>query len=445
MSAPDSSLRLVLEPEGFRLLESLSARGAYDAAQAQAIGAGLRRRGVSSDLVAAVLTQWQLRGEAVSKFGPFADSMLFTREGLEQATRLPVAGLHAARFREAGCGVVADLGCGIGADSMALGALGIGVRAFDMDEAAASCALVNLRPFADVQVTVANVVDMDVAGLGVDGVFADPARRGARGRLKNPEDWSPPLSLVLAWADLVPGRNLGVKVAPGIDYGLIPGDGHAQWVSFDGEVLEAGLWFGDLRGPGGPGRSAVVMRSIECDPQSTSEVDAHTGFEQNLPVRHGLRTHVLVDPDCTDPSQPAATVETGALGKYVWEADGAVLRAGLLNRVAELGGARGLVSPGIAYLCADTLPGAEVSPFVECFEVLDVLPLQVKALRQWARANDVTSLEIKKRGADVSPEKLRAQVLHGAPKPADGQGATLIATRVNGKHQALWVRRTHTS
>ena len=48
--------------------------------------------------------------------------MLFTEAGLEQATRLKVAALHAGRFARAGVEHVADLGCGIGGDALALAA-----------------------------------------------------------------------------------------------------------------------------------------------------------------------------------------------------------------------------------------------------------------------------------------------------------------------------------
>ena len=53
--------------------------------------------------------------------------MLFTADGLEQATRLEVAAQHAQRFRAAGVRHVLDLGCGIGADAMAFAGLDLQV------------------------------------------------------------------------------------------------------------------------------------------------------------------------------------------------------------------------------------------------------------------------------------------------------------------------------
>ena len=104
----------------------------------------LRAEGHDPALVAAVLSQAKLRRRAASKFGEFAESMLFTEPGLEQATRLTVAAQHAERFRAAGIKQVADLGCGIGTESMALASLGLNVAAFEIDEVTAAVASYNL-------------------------------------------------------------------------------------------------------------------------------------------------------------------------------------------------------------------------------------------------------------------------------------------------------------
>ena len=76
--------------------------------------------GVNPELVAAVLTKSRLRAKAHAKFGDFARHLVFTRDGVEQATRWSVAALHAQRFRAAGATRVADLGCGIGGDALAM-------------------------------------------------------------------------------------------------------------------------------------------------------------------------------------------------------------------------------------------------------------------------------------------------------------------------------------
>ena len=137
---------------------------------------------------------------------------------------------------------MADLGCGIGADALAIAGLGLDVLAVDIDPEAAGAVAANLRDFEGAQVRLGDVMELDIAELaseGVDAIFADPARRtgASRGsaRITNPEDWSPPLSAVLGWARTI--ERVGVKVAPGIAHDVIPADWHAQWVSVGGDLV----------------------------------------------------------------------------------------------------------------------------------------------------------------------------------------------------------------
>ncbi|MDH5137430.1 SAM-dependent methyltransferase, partial [Microbacterium sp. RD11] len=83
-----SELRALLTPAGLELLDAL--RPVTSTAEAAAAVSRLRAAGHSADLVSAVVGQAHLRARAAAKFGPFAARMLFTRAGLEQATRLGV-------------------------------------------------------------------------------------------------------------------------------------------------------------------------------------------------------------------------------------------------------------------------------------------------------------------------------------------------------------------
>src|SRR4051794_7459200 len=130
-----AELTALLTPEGLTLLDAQDP--IETTTDAPAAVSRLRKQGHSPDLVSAVVTQRRLRTKAHAKFGNFADRMLFTRAGLEQATRLSVAARHAARFRDAGMTSVADLGCGIGGDALGLAALGLRVEAGDAREGTA--------------------------------------------------------------------------------------------------------------------------------------------------------------------------------------------------------------------------------------------------------------------------------------------------------------------
>ncbi|MBN9238804.1 MAG: SAM-dependent methyltransferase [Micrococcales bacterium 70-64] len=387
-----AELRELLTPEGLALLDSLPAwESSSDVVRTVA---ALRKAGHSPGLVAAVMGQARLRARASSKFGPFAATMLFTEAGLEQATRLSVAALHAGRFQRAGVGWVADLGCGIGADALALAALDIEVTAVERDEVTAAIAAYNLASWSNARVEHGDAETFDISGVG--GVYLDPARRDGARRLADPADWSPSLDFAFGLAERLP---TGVKLGPGIDRDLIPVDAEAQWVSVDREVVELGVWFGALARPG-VRRSALVVGE------------------------HGT-AELVAAADSDD--EPA-----GSLGEFLYEPDGAVIRARLIGDLARSLGGR-MLDPTIAYVTADA---AAATPFASCFRVLEDFPLDKKVLKKEVAARGIGTLEIKKRGVDIDPAAFRTAL---APK-GSGSG-TLILTRMGERRRALLVER----
>ncbi|MFT4285872.1 MAG: SAM-dependent methyltransferase, partial [Protaetiibacter sp.] len=193
-------LRALLTPEGLRLLDGVG----HVAADADVVRmvSRLRAAGHAPELVAAVLTQARLRTRARARFGDFAERMLFTPDGLEQATRLAVAAQHAGRFSRAGVASVADLGCGIGADALAFASLGMRVVAIERDEVTAAIAAYNLAPFPDARVVHGDALADEPADA--EALWFDPARRGGGRRHADPADWSPPLDAVFARAAVKP-------------------------------------------------------------------------------------------------------------------------------------------------------------------------------------------------------------------------------------------------
>src|SRR6478752_203480 len=171
-----AGLTALLAPEGWALLSALPP---YDEKLAMTISQRLRDEGLDPVLVAAALTQSRLRAKGHAKLGDFADGMLFTQAGLEQATRLEVGAHHARRYRDAGLTHVADLTCGIGADAMAFAGVGLRVTASDIDEMTAAIATVNLRHFPEAVVRHGDGLALDLSD--VDGLYADPARRTSGG------------------------------------------------------------------------------------------------------------------------------------------------------------------------------------------------------------------------------------------------------------------------
>lgn len=446
--ATDVSLKPVLAPEAWALLNSLPP---YSSDTADEMNITLRKQGRDPQTVAAVLTQLRLRRDAQSKFGSFAARMLFTPDGLQQSTRLPVAARHARRFRDAGLKHVADLGCGLGADSLAFASLGMRVTSVEADETTAAAAYINLRPFPEAHVVHSTAQEWaddylvpafstaDSDGTFTDsvktglmdarsGVWLDPARRNQRSRLWDPEEFSPPLSFATELAST--GIPLGVKLGPGIPHELIPSDCEAEWVSLDGDLVEVVLWFNALarRAPEGSliRRAASVLTTQDSEPPSTGlspvrvvELPSNTEFGNGI-------------------SLPASGPE--GLSGILWEPDSAVLRAGLVAELCEQFEGR-MLDEHIAYFCTDLSGGGE-TPLARGYRVLEVMAFSAKRLKQWCTEQQITSVEIKKRGVDVVPEQLRKQILpkrtKGQPK-SSGSHATLIITRLRDERLAAVV------
>ncbi|MFB7083915.1 methyltransferase domain-containing protein [Streptomyces sp. NPDC056296] len=393
------ALLALLTPEGRALLDEVRDT---DPARELAVATRLRRTH-PAELVSAALGQARLRQRAVAKFGAEdAGRMFFTSNGVEQSTRASVAAYRAERMSALGVASVADLCCGIGGDAIALARAGIRVLAVDRDPATAAAARANAEALELgelIEVREADVTEVDTGGY--DAVFVDPARRGgpsagaARsasvrgggratgGRIFDPEAYSPPLSWAVEAARTA-ARAAALKVAPGIPHEAVPDDAEAEWISDGGDVKEAVLWFG-----GAPGAVRATL----------------------LPGPRTLLGTGLPDPEVRTP------------GRYLYEPDGAVIRAHLVAEVAEQVGG-GLLDATIAYVTADELVP---TPYATAYEITDRMPFNVKKLKALLRERRVGNLTVKKRGSAVEPEELRKKV-----KPQGPNAATVFMTRVSG-------------
>jgi hypothetical protein len=348
------------------------------------------RRSADPEHVAAALTQVELRRRAEPKFGASAARMYFTPDGLEQATRATVAEHRASRLAAFEAKSMIDLGCGIGGDLLAGSAAGLICAGVDLDPVRVAVAEANLAALGLAgAVKVADATRVDTTPFDI--AYADPARRTGSGRTFRADDWQPPWSFV----EELLTRDACVKVAPGIPHTLVPAGVEAEWVSDGGEVKEAALWSGRLASTA---RRATVIGA------------------------GGLAT-------LTDDDDPGAEVR--AVGEFLYEPDGAVVRAGLVTAVAH-GVEGGLVDQHIAYVTSDR---SFHTPFARSYQVLEELPFREKQLRAALRERGVGRLTIKKRGVDVVPEQLRKRLdLAGEAE------ATIVLTRVAGHGTALLVR-----
>ncbi|HEX2705750.1 MAG TPA: hypothetical protein VHM65_08320, partial [Candidatus Lustribacter sp.] len=287
--------------------------------------------------------------------------------------------------------------------AMAFAGLDLAVQAIDADPATAAVATVNLRHFpeATVRAGLAETVTLPSGpGARHTGVWVDPARRvtgvadsrGRTTRVFSLDAISPSWTQVQQWAARVPAA--GAKLSPAFAHHAIPAGAEAEWVSWRGEVLECVVWFGSLARR--PGRVASVCRRDRL-PVSVAEADAHGG--------------------------DATLGRVSQVGPYLYEADRAVVRAGLTGALVRvLDGAE--LDTGVGYVSADR--PVEVG-YARRYAVLEAMPLNVKALRTWARSRGIGRLTIKKRGVTLDPDLLRRQL-----RLAGEASATVVLTRVAG-------------
>lgn len=378
-------------PEG---VAALARAGELAGGDRLAAVAALRAAGHPPELAAAALTQAELRGRAAAKFGADAARMFFTRDGLQQATRGLVAARRAARLAsDPGVRRVGDLCCGVGADALGFASAGLSVYAVDADPDTADVARANAEALGlagAITVECRDATGVDLAGF--DAVFCDPARRSGGRRVFDPRSYQPSWEFLAALPERVARTVL--KLGPGIDHALVPSGVEAEWVSVDGDVVEAALWHGPLaRAP----RRATVL--------AASRADQLTGSGQRLG-------------------------EVGPVRQVLYDPDGAVVRAHLVAELADQLDAT-LLDPQIAYLTADTV---RATPFARGYRVVDVLPFSLKRLRAALRERGVGRVTIKKRGSALVPEQLRRDL-----RLAGDNEATVVLTRIAGRPYALLV------
>lgn len=369
----------------------LEAAAACDPADVAAV-ARLRKLTGDPTVARAALSIVAARIKASGKFGPVAAGLLADVEGVEQATSRGAARPKAARFARlivAGhAGPVLDLGCGIGADAMALAGCGVpGVVAVDVDPVRAAMASVN----AAVPVAVADLRDLaDGGAIDVAGrlIHLDPARRtrvAGETRARR----------TFAFADLEPGpatlrqlieRSAGaaVKLSPGMDVDAVRdalGEGEACFTSE----------------PSGLGRG---------DARRLTQATWFTGALRESPAveRAAGRRAVCVRADgrwdevCGEPDD-SRDLPASPLRRFLVVPDPAVERAELLPRLGMA-----TLHPGLGLLTGDALPGDAVLGLYRAYEVLAEMPWRLAKVRRWLTEHGATVSAVKTRGRAVDPD-----------------------------------------
>lgn len=313
-----------------------------------------------------LLDQAHLRKKAVGKF-EFAEECLFLDEPLQQASSLALSHYHAEQMKA--YAHVADLGAGIGADSIALAQAGCHVTAVELDPVRAKLLQHNAKVSGVERKVTIFQTDWTNIQLKVEAAFIDPARRADGKRIFTLDSMIPPISTIMTLQHSVP--NLLVKVAPGINHAEIPVEVEVEFISLNGDMKEALLRFGGLR--------QAVSHCATLLPSSNQFV-AETDDDPELAI--------------------------GEAKAYLYEPDSAIIRASLVRPLGEQLNAS-MLNSDIAYLTADE---AMQTPFARCWAVLQQGSFHLKTLNQWLRELEAGEVVIKKRGSPIDPDTFRKRL-----------------------------------
>ena len=341
-----------------------------------------------------LLEQWEL-SEIARQRGVFREprGLLLERSALRQATCWVVAEHRAAQIRlRVGAGVVAEVGCGIGGDTLELARQGP-VKAWEIHAGRARAAQHNV-PGAEV-----HQGDFFSEAVEAQAIFLDPARRSGGGeerRTFDPEQYQPPLSRAVAQREKF--TMVCIKAAPGLGDEHLPPECEVEFISHERTCKEAVLWLY----PGARGRRASVHTAEGWFSRQSSPVEGPGALE---------------------------------VGGWIHEPDPALLRARALGELARDLDA-GWLDGKVGYLVGSR---PRTHPLAQSFEILDIGPLHAKSIQKRIQGLKLWPLEIKKRGVEIEPEEFRRQLkLKAAPGCSPG---VLLLTRRHDDHLAILARR----
>ena len=368
----------------------------------------LRKRGLPPAIAALLVDVAHARKRARARFGPDAARLFFTGEALAQATSPGIAAYHARGL--APLGTVADLGCGVGMDSVAFVRAGASVVAIEKDAARLCFARANAEALGVGDKITFVCGDAQTADWEADAAYCDPSRREAvpgstqtRRVSASAEQYAPPLSFI---ADLMRRVQGGcVKLSPALpDSVLNRLIGRVEFLSESRECKEACIWFGKAQGAaGGVPRAAVIFPSASV-----------------------VFPDIALLPDFSAPTYPLRS----NLRAFIYDPDPALIRANALVSLAfRIGSGAGFASGDDSYLIGSIPAPAEIA---QTFLVLHEMTYHPRRLRGWFKQNGVQRVVIKKRHFKQEPPEILRDL--GLPLSGGaGKEVVLILARQSGK------------
>ncbi|MFD5549367.1 SAM-dependent methyltransferase [Streptomyces goshikiensis] len=340
------------------------------------------RREHPAELVSVAVEQVRLRRQAAAKFGELSPRLYFTLDSLVLSSHLAVSEYKLNRvLDEVGVVLIDAMSLGSGLDALVLSRSHM-TEAVDRDPLTIEITAAN-RQVMDgpmLQLNCADITGFDSQG---EAVFIDLMRRVGPGEGRDPEAYDPTLSWAL---DRVRTTGAGwIRLAPGLPDEVLPDLGRAdeaEWISYDGEIQEAVLWFGLL------------------------------GRRTPLPTPLRKATLLPCGASLVGRGLPGPAVRP--VGRYLYEPDPAVVHARLVAEVAQ-DVAGGLVDDGGALITADELHD---TPFATAYEITDILPFNRAELRATLRERAVGRVEVAGRGLGSEPEEFQLELAPQSPDAA---------------------------
>jgi hypothetical protein len=405
-----------LTSDAGRAAVASAARRLDDGADELAVASGLRTVSAYAERRAAVLDAASARRRARPRW-PNADELLFTREGLEQASDPAVAAHRAGRLlaeldhRSMTTDSVVDLCAGIGGDAIALAraAAEVGLRVLAVDtDAARLMLLAHNAEAAGVTVSIleADALTIDLPPRSV--VHADPSRRRDGRRIRPLAEHLPSVPALLAahpdaevWA---------LALAPGVDVEDpdLPGGVEVEYVQLNGDLVEATVWIGST---GTPSRATATDRPPSPN-HASAQRTAVGSPDRAADGERRARATLLTDDGVagTRVGVPASRVRlpVGGIGRFLIEVAPAAVRARLHDDLGRDLGARRIAAHR-ALLTSDREPPA--SPWYRARPVLAQLSPRPRAVRRWlhdraAATGGPEAVELVLHGVTADPDVL---------------------------------------
>jgi hypothetical protein len=224
----------------------------------------------------------------------------------------------------------------------------------------------------------------------------DPARR----RISHGQRWddslmSPNFSEIERLVRVY--GNLAIKLRPGVmapDYLM---EGELEFVGVGDDCLELTVWMGEI------GKRNHITAS-----------ELNSGSFLSMSGEDIQDTFGAV-------KEP---------GNYLYEPVKVLIRSHLFGLIANKMGLW-QIDPQIAYLSGNE---CVTTPWLKKYKILKIMPFNLKTIKSIIKKYQIGWLEIKKRGLEMLPEKIRKEL-----DPRGENHAVLVFTRIRGRKSALLV------